>query len=1011
MKLTALLEQISGLELASGQAHGVEVSTVTFDSRQVGPGALFVALEGSRADGHRYVEAAAQAGAAAVLVNRDRLPFEVDCPVLSAEDTRQILGRVGAAFYDSPSDKMRVVGVTGTNGKTTTTWILDGLFRAADSNGGLLGTIAYRWGRHEQPAVNTTPESLVVHELLERMRRDGVSRVAMEVSSHGLATHRLGGVHFDAAIFTNLTQDHLDFHGDMTAYRDAKARLFDALLPEAAAAGKTPTAIINADDPNGAWFAEQARSRGVHTVTFGLHGPADWRATDVVQTLDGARFVVDGPHERFAVESALLGEFNVSNVLAAVVAARAVGVPVEAIRDGLRGLESVPGRMQRVESDAGPAVFVDYAHTPDAIARALATVRPLASGRLFIVFGCGGDRDRDKRAPMTRYACEGADLAVLTSDNPRSEDPGRIIEEMRGGIPAGEPTLSEADELAEAPRGAWIEANRGRAIDAAIAAAGEADVVLIAGKGHETYQEINGERLPFDDAQRARAALEARAQAPPQTPHSDDMAQKTTAHPANGERRIRRWTLAKIAEAAGGRLEGAAVDQHVSRVCSDTRSLRPGELFVALRGENFDAHDFLDQAEAAGAAAVMVDRTDGVETTLPRLVVDDTLAGLTRLGHAVWREATEAGLHTIDVTGSNGKTTVKEMLALLWGAHGEAFATPGNLNNHIGVPLVLCDLPAECEHLMAEMGANGPGDISHLIAMAPGSERIITSIGMAHIEGFGSLDGVRRTKSEIFEGADAQTTAIVPFSEVDNLIGDDFPGRVITVGFEEEADLSVRLLEASGQGGEALRFEVRHGDDRLELRLPLPGKHHALNAATSLATMIARGVVPDQDLCNRRLSHLALPKGRWRVVDVGDVRMIDDAYNANPSSVTASFDAFMETPDPEERPRVAVIGEMFELGDDAEAMHREVAATVASRADLDAFVAVGPYAAQMVEAARTNAAGQLEAVGFETVEQTADWLARRGPAFVLLKASRGARLERVVDLVAAKGENRRATKS
>jgi murE/murF fusion protein len=1005
MKLTALLDQIDELELAGGRADGVDVSAVTFDSREVTEGALFVALDGVHVDGHRFVEAAADAGAAGVVVNRDRLPLDVDCTVLACADTRHTLGLVAEVFFGRPSSELCMVGVTGTNGKTTTAWMLDAIFRAANCASGLIGTIGYRWPGHEESAVNTTPESLVVQRLLGRMRDAGVECVAMEVSSHGLSTHRLRGTYFDAAIFTNLTQDHLDFHGDMDAYREAKARLFETLLPASARAGKEPKAIINIDDDHGAWFAGRALKTGVDAVTFGIGDRADWRAVEVEQTLGGSRFFVEGPEERFQVESPLPGAFNVSNALAAAVAARLVGLSVDHIRAGFSELGHVPGRMQRVHTSQGlesatePSVFVDYAHTPDALARALATVRPMAGGRLIVVFGCGGDRDRDKRQPMGREAADAADIVVVTSDNPRTESPEAIISQILEGVKVKR-RLGD-DELGESDEGVWVEADRGRAIDAAITHARADDVVLIAGKGHETYQEVDGMRASFDDVERATRALQERSAG----------AERAASRVA--KRRIAGWSLEKVAAACDGRLVDAATSglsvsgQPVSGVTSDTRALRAGQLFVALRGENFDAHDFLDQAKAKGAAAVMVDRSD-VDTDLPMIIVEDTLDGLTALGRAIWREATDEGLHTIDVTGSNGKTTVKEMLALLWGTRGDVFATPGNLNNHIGVPLVLCDLPQICDHLVLELGANAPDEILHLVGLAPGTERIITSIGVAHIEGFGSVDGIRRAKSEIFEHAGAETTAIVPFSEVDNLIAADFCGQVITVGFEEGADLRIELLEPDTASEEALRFDVEYKEHRSTICLPIPGAHHALNAGTALATLFARGLEPRADLCNAALSKLALPHGRWSVVDRGEVCFIDDAYNANPSSVKASFDAFMGTSDSQNRPRVAIIGEMLELGRDATRWHCEVSAAIASRERLDAFVAVGPFAQAMAEAARTNGHAQLEVRGFESVEDAARWLASQGPAFVFLKASRGAKLERVVDLMEPKGEKRRA---
>ncbi|MFW6058319.1 MAG: UDP-N-acetylmuramoyl-tripeptide--D-alanyl-D-alanine ligase, partial [Persicimonas sp.] len=346
------------------------------------------------------------------------------------------------------------------------------------------------------------------------------------------------------------------------------------------------------------------------------------------------------------------------------------------------------------------------------------------------------------------------------------------------------------------------------------------------------------------------------------------------------DKRIASWELARIAEATAGQLvDTAAAGVRPTAVSTDTRAIGPGELFVALRGENFDAHDFIDQAEEAGAVAAIVDRAEDLDTDLALIVVDDTLAALTALGRAIWREATAAGLHTINVTGSNGKTTVKEMLASLWQAHGEVFATPGNLNNHIGVPLVLCAIPEGCEHLVLEMGANAAGEISHLVGLAPGTERIITSIGVAHVEGFGSVDGIRRAKSEIFEGADAHTTAIVPHAERDNLVAADFPGAVITVGVEADADLRVESIEEQvADSGErsgyrsGQRVRIARGEEAWEVDLSLPGVHNGLNAAVSLATLLARGLEPNSAECSARLSTLSLPQGRWREVEVDGLR-------------------------------------------------------------------------------------------------------------------------------------------
>lgn len=1037
MDLISLLNRVPGLTRANSHAvEGVEISAISIDSRQVKPGSLFVALDGARFDGHKFLQDAARAGAAALLVDSARAAeVQLDLPLLQAENTRQILGPLAAEFFRHPSDELCLVGVTGTNGKTTITWILDAIFSTPAPKkfeqdpspprprSGLMGTIEYRWGERREIANNTTPESLVVQRILRRMRDDRVSHVAMEVSSHGLSTHRLGGAHFDVAIFSNFTQDHLDFHGDMERYREAKASLFTSLLPAAGRAGKEPCAVINLDDPAGAWFARRARAAGVRTVTYGSSAAAYWRADEVQYSLDGTRFVIRGPSDSFVVDSPLMGAFNVSNVLAAAAAAREVGISSAQIRAGLRALKQVPGRMQRVlPSDEhararAPAVLVDYAHTPDALERALSTVRELTTGRVFVVFGCGGDRDRQKRAPMGQIAAELADIALITSDNPRNEDPDAIITDILRGVELASPPAQalKAAELSGASKGYFTQEDRALAIKAAIQSAGADDVLLIAGKGHETYQERGGSRVRFDDVEQAKNSLDLKVSKSPGRAPDADFDPKNI---VPGTSRISTWTLEKIAKTVGGelrfldparRLEQPTFTRRPKGVSSDSRTLKPGELFVALRGPNFDAHELL--AGVTQAAALMVDTLEGIESELPLILVEDTLAGLTRLGHAIWQEATESGLHTTNITGSNGKTTVKEMLTLLRRPDGEVFATPGNLNNHIGVPLVLCALPYACDHLVLELGANAPGEISSLLQLAPGTQRIITSIGLAHIEGFGSLGGVRRAKAEVFERATPETLAVVPFSEADELLPLDFPGRVRTVGFEAGADFRVELLEDSPkEQGVAQSFYIHYDKRSLKIKLPIPGAHHALNAATALAARVeGRGSKPQGETralgeaeFNELFAQLRLPAGRWREVEAGGIQFIDDAYNANPSSALASVDAFLGSPNPDSRPLVVILGEMRELGEDAQKIHAEIAKEIAARPGLSALITVGEFAEEMALSAGSSSA-RTEVIGLADPAAAARWLVefsrRQRPPMVLLKASRGARLESVIDLV------------
>jgi UDP-N-acetylmuramyl-tripeptide synthetase len=502
MRTGEIARQIDGVELLRGDSN-VEVDAVVFDSRKAEPRTLFAALRGTHADGHDYLEAAIEQGASAVLVEPGAAWSDADVPVLVAEDTREVLGPVSAAVYGKPSSALELVGVTGTNGKTTTTWMLEQLLAADDTPVGVIGTVSHRWMDHAIPAVNTTPESAETQSLLARMNADGVGRVAMEVSSHGLETHRLGGVHFDVGVFTNLSQDHLDFHGTMEAYRAAKERLFTELLPASARSGKRPVAVVNVDDEAGRGIADKIdASDGIRCVRFGTDSDADFRVGAIQTDTRLTTFCLEAPMGELRLELPLIGDFNVMNATAAFAAATSLGIPPNRLVGALASLPQIPGRMERVTGERGPTVFIDYSHTPDALERALAVLRPLTDGDVVAVFGAGGDRDRSKRPAMGRVAVESADRVFVTSDNPRSEPPSAIIDDILSGCGASEAALREN------PRERLVaDTDRASAIRTAIATANTGDIVLVAGKGHEAYQEIHGERHPFDDREVARAAL------------------------------------------------------------------------------------------------------------------------------------------------------------------------------------------------------------------------------------------------------------------------------------------------------------------------------------------------------------------------------------------------------------------------------------------------------------------------------------------------------------------------
>lgn len=492
MTLGDVLDTLRGLTVntpPAGLNLTVPVAAIAYDSRRVAPGAVFVALKGLRADGGAFADQAVARGAQAIVSESPR-PEAATTAWITVSDARLALALLADRFFDHPSRRMPVIGVTGTNGKTTTSYLLASILDAAGLHAGMLGTVAYRIGGEDREASRTTPEAPDVQQLLSEMLEHGGKSAVMEVSSHALSLKRVDGMRFAAGVFTNLTRDHLDFHEDMEAYFAAKRRLFE-MLPAGA------PGVINIDDPRGPSLVAICSA----PITYAINASADVTPGNIEMTLGGLRFEIKTPRGPIQITSKLVGRPNVYNILAATATAVALDVPVKAIEAGVAGLSGVPGRFEVVSQPSDDVtVVVDYAHTDDALRNLLETARPLSTKRLITVFGCGGDRDRTKRPLMGMVAARLSDVVVITSDNPRSEDPARIIEEIERGIPAGSQAATRAPMVMSV-------VDRSAAIDRAVSVAAPGDVVLIAGKGHEKYQQIGDRVLPFDDGEVARAAL------------------------------------------------------------------------------------------------------------------------------------------------------------------------------------------------------------------------------------------------------------------------------------------------------------------------------------------------------------------------------------------------------------------------------------------------------------------------------------------------------------------------
>ncbi|WPB56234.1 bifunctional UDP-N-acetylmuramoyl-L-alanyl-D-glutamate--2,6-diaminopimelate ligase MurE/UDP-N-acetylmuramoyl-tripeptide--D-alanyl-D-alanine ligase MurF [Xylophilus sp. GOD-11R] len=937
--------------------------TLRIDSREVQPGDGFIAWPGAAVDGRAFVADAFARGAAACLVEQSGVEaFDFgDRPVAACAGLKAATGLIAAEWFAAPTTQLDVLAVTGTNGKTTTAWWLAQALGRVGRRCGLVGTLGT--GVPPDVVANglTTPDPVLLQRVFRDFVDGGMAACAIEASSIGVAERRLDGSRIRVALFTNFTQDHLDYHGDMAAYWAAKSALFDWPGLQAA--------VINIDDAQGAALAARL-SLDRWTYSADGHPAARLRAEAIGHGDDGLGFTVVEADERHVLCSGAIGQYNVANLLAVIGGLRALGISLTDAVAACAGLLPVPGRMERVARAGQPLVAVDYAHTPDALDKALAALRPVAlarGGRLVCLFGCGGGRDQAKRPAMAAIAARGADIVWLTSDNPRHEDPAAILAQAGAGLPAG--TASR------------IEIDRAVAIAAAIDEARPQDVVLVAGKGHETYQEVAGRRLPFSDREQVEAALDRRAASrlpPSATPSPNSM---TLSRSMMTLQQAFAWT-------GGTRLVGNG-ELPIARIHTDTRTLQPGDLFVALRGERYDANDFLADARASGAVAAIAH--GGLEAAgLQGIEVPDSRAALAALA-AGWRQ--RFALPLVAVTGSNGKTTVTQMVAsILRAAHGDdAFATQGNFNNDIGVPLTLLRLREHHRAGVVELGMNHPGEIAVLAHIAQPTVALVNNAQREHQEFMHTVEAVAHENGSVLSSLPDSGCAVLPAGDEFTPLWRSLAGQRTCLTFAETAadgaDLWLRSADWLGDAW-AVTAATPSGD--IAFRLAVAGRHNLLNALAASACALAAGVSP-QDVA-AGLAAFQPVKGRSRAVQLTlagkPLTLIDDSYNANPDSVRAAIDVLASLPGP----RLLVLGDMGEVGDQGPAFHAEAGAHAAARG-IETVYTLGALCASVGGAARHfDSYAALEAAVLAVLPQTAS---------VLVKGSRFMQMERAVQAIEA----------
>ncbi len=978
MKLSRLIRSCDVLSQslsAWDASHDPDVLSVVSDSRRVGFGSLFIAIRGFKTDGHDFMKQALQKGAVAILAESN--PENLDNVILVPK-SRPAAARVAAEFYGHPSEDLVLVGITGTNGKTTTTWILESIFKEAGFTVGVIGTVNIRYRNRIIQNPVTTPDAIDLQQILHEMKTAGVTHVIMEVSSHGLDLNRVDTCMFDAGVFTNLTQDHLDYHESLDAYFNCKKRFFTDFLGPG---GKNNApAVLNIDHETGSLLS---RTLDGPTFTVGTRPPADMISMDVTDDIHGLSGSLCLKNRSIPFSSPLTGRFNLENILCAAGAAQVLNIDPEAIRKGIENCRSIPGRLEKIRHPLDRFMFVDYAHTPDALNSILTTLKKRTPNRLITIFGCGGDRDRSKRPIMGSVVARHSDLAIVTSDNPRTEDPDVIIRDILKGM--DETRRLSMEDLARPPfkTGFLVEPDREKALNLAVHLSRTGDIIVAAGKGHETYQITRERTLHFDDREQlGKAADRFLEQFTPIAWSTDDLSRALNLSP---------------------RLVPGDGNLFFTGISTDSRTIRDTDVFVALRGDRFDGHSFVPRLIDRGVRGFVIEPAcfADIENHLTglqksSLLIFETDSTLTALADLARYQKIRSRVKLLAITGSSGKTTTRQITENIFKTRFHTLATHGNLNNEIGVPMTLLNLSAAHQWAVVEMGMNHPGEISRLSRMAQPDMAMVLNTAEVHLQGLGSVENVALAKAEIFEGVQGEGIAIVN--------GDD-PRRLILSSkargnplikthlcFGSGADADVRVLETLPRDS-GIEFFVATPNGADKFTIPSPAPFMVSNALAAICAAQAAGI--DAKGIQQGLNAFNPLPGRMHPYSLtSTLILIDDTYNANPASVTAALNTLKRMSGPDKC--VAVLGDMLELGERSSELHRAIGQT-AVRAGVTQLYGFGDQARHIVEGAveaglaRDNTFhGSREDIARRILDQTHE------KTWILVKGSRGMAMEKVI---------------
>ncbi|MFB3844668.1 MAG: UDP-N-acetylmuramoyl-L-alanyl-D-glutamate--2,6-diaminopimelate ligase [Candidatus Cloacimonadaceae bacterium] len=916
------------------------------DSRQLQKGDIFICIKGYQTDGHNFIAQAIERGAS-LIIQEDE--FSHNFPAVRVKNSRKAAALLAKMYYSNPSGKFTLIGITGTNGKTTTSLLIRQALEQLGYKTGWIGTLGYQINSDMVLTNNTTPDILELNSIFTLMVEAECRYVVMEVSSHALALDRVYGVEFDLAIFTNLSREHLDFHGDMEQYFESKYLLFSYLIKNHG------IALINIDDPYGVIINERLIAQN-YTLKYTIsEKQGDYILSAYKGTKDGSQFTIINPRrQKETYKTNLIGHFNVLNSALALIAVKTILPDTEysVLQKIAAALTPVKGRLEQVPNDQEIGIFVDYAHTPDALKNVLEALCELPHRRIITVFGAGGDRDKGKRPEMLKIVLNYSDAVIITDDNPRTEAPKQIIRD-----------IIERNELWQPW---WIIRNRKAAIEAAINLAKKGDLVLIAGKGHETYQEIKGIRYHFDDAETVKQALE------------------TNEINSGNELALPIDSLLLEILYKSEFFNSDETDRLYKHISTDSRTVGSESLYFALKGEKYDGMDYLD--------AVLKDPTNAAVIRFPSKNKINTIAypdPQTAMGLLARKYLLMFSVCKIALTGSTGKTTTKEYLANIFSLRGSTLKTQENENNIIGLCKTIFRIKPQDETAILELGTNHPGEIAPMANICNPDIAIITNIGPSHLEFFRTEEAVYKEKAELFRHG-----AKLIFFPGDDSRFEEFREKGKSVGFSENCDYRISKIKKEG---DSIKFNLNSSSWTLPQKIP----YFVSNAAFAVACAMEQGI--KEDIIQEGLSKkLALPQ-RMEIIETPSGVIIADCYNANPVSMKAAIDFWKEFQN--EKNHIAILGDMLELGEQAAVYHQVIGSKLTS-VNCALLITVGSLAEYYAKGFSKSASD----TSFRHEHyKSADDLIHSGrldslplQSVILIKGSHAIRLESVVDYLTDK---------